>query len=55
MGGEYSDFRYDIPYYITNNSKVFKTYRWKPEINLDETLKDIYSWLIKNNMRDYFK
>ena len=46
---------YDIPYYITNNSKVFKTYRWKPEINLDETLKDIYSWLIKNNMRDYFK
>ena len=46
---------YDIPYYITNNSKIFKTYGWKPEINLDETLKDIYSWLIKNNMRDYFK
>ncbi len=46
---------YDIPYYITNNSKIFKTYRWKPEINLDKTLKDIYSWLVKNNMRDYFK
>jgi len=46
---------YDIPYYITNNSKLFRTYRWKPTISLDKTLKDIYSWLITNNMRNYFK
>ena len=46
---------YDIPYYITNNSKVFKTYGWRPTANLDKTLKDIYSWLINNDMKDYFK
>jgi len=46
---------YDIPYYVTNNSKVFKTYNWKPSINLDKVLRDIYSWLISSNMKDYFK
>ena len=30
---------YDIPYYITNNNKVFKTYGWRPTANLDKTLK----------------
>ena len=39
----------------TNNNKVFKTYGWRPTANLDKTLKDIYSWLINNDMKDYFK
>ena len=45
---------YDIPYYITNNSKIFKTYRWKPEINLDKTLKDmIHNNDSENEIADY--
>ena len=48
--------RYDIPYYVTDNSKIKKFYNWKPSRNINKILKDIYRWLIENNsVRNYFK
>ncbi|MDB4613466.1 NAD-dependent epimerase/dehydratase family protein [Candidatus Pelagibacter sp.] len=39
---------YDIPYFITDNSKVIKSYNWKPKRNILNIVKDTYNWL-KNN------
>jgi CDP-paratose 2-epimerase len=36
---------YDIPYFVTNNSKVSKTYNWKPKRNIFKTVLDTYNWL----------
>ena len=47
---------YDIPYFITNNSKVTKTYKWKPKKNIYNIVEDTYMWL-KNNksiLKKYF-
>ncbi len=47
---------FDIPYYVTNNSKIKKFYKWKPGKSIDQIIKDIYNWLIKNKMvHKYFK
>ena len=47
---------FDIPYYITDNSKIKKIYKWKPEKNINQILRDIYVWLIDNKMlKNYFK
>ena len=46
---------YDIPYYVTDNSKLKKIYKWKPSRNIDKILKDIYNWLSNNKtVRNYF-
>ncbi len=46
---------YDIPYFVTDNSKVNKIYKWKPKKNVDCILKDIYQWLSINKLlRRYF-
>ena len=47
---------YDIPYYITNNSLVSKTYKWKPKKNIYNVVMDTYVWLSnnKNNLKKYF-
>ena len=47
---------YDIPYYISDNTKIMKTYRWKPKKDIKNIVKDIYSWLFKNkkNLIKYF-
>ena len=46
---------YDIPYYVTDNSKLKKIYKWKPSRNIDKILKDIYYWLSNNKtIRNYF-
>lgn len=48
--------QFDIPYYVSDNSKVKKKYKWKPKKNLDTILKDIYNWLSKNkSIKKYFK
>ena len=39
---------YDIPYYISNNSKVQKTYKWEPKYTIIDIVKDTYLWLDKN-------
>ena len=46
---------FDIPYYISNNNKLRKFYKWKPSRNIDVILKDIYHWLSDNKIiRNYF-
>ena len=46
---------YDIPYYVSDNSKLRKFYKWKPSRNIDKILKDIYYWLSNNKLiRNYF-
>ena len=46
---------FDIPYFITDNSKVKKTYKWKPSKNIDQILNDIYKWLLQSKkIRNYF-
>ena len=47
---------YDIPYYVSNNKLVTKTYKWKPKKNINSIVKDVYIWL-KNNkykIKKYF-
>ena len=36
---------YDIPYFVTSNKLVSKTYNWKPKKNLLEIVQDTYNWL----------
>lgn len=40
--------KYDIPYYVTDNTKIRKAYNWRPLINLNGGLTEIYNWMIKN-------
>ena len=48
---------YDIPYYVTNNSKVNKIYNWYPQKRIFNIIKDIYSWMISNKkiLKKYIK
>ncbi|MEC7136638.1 MAG: NAD-dependent epimerase/dehydratase family protein [Pseudomonadota bacterium] len=47
---------FDIPYFVTNNNKVKKFYKWRPLKSIDQILKDIYIWLHDNKMIiKYFK
>jgi len=39
---------YDIPYFITDNSKIQRAYNWKPKRNMKQIIKDTYNWLIVN-------
>ena len=39
---------YDIPYYLTDNSYITKTYKWSPKKNIMNIVKDTYKWLIEN-------
>lgn len=39
----------DIPYYVSDNSKIIKKLGWRPKISVDETVYEINSW-IKNNI-----
>jgi len=47
---------YDIPYFITDNSKVTRAYGWKPKKNISNIIKDTYKWLKinKSNLIKYF-
>ncbi len=47
---------YDIPYFITNNNLVSKSYGWKPKRNILKVVIDTFLWL-KNNksiIKKYF-
>ena len=39
---------YDIPHYITDNSKVKKIYGWLPEKKFIQIVKDLNFWMLKN-------
>ena len=46
---------YDIPYFVTSNKVITKTYKWKPKRNLLDIVNDTYSWLInqKKTIKKY--
>ncbi len=47
---------YDIPYYISDNNLITKTYNWKPKKNIKDIAYDIFIWL-KNDqhkVKKYF-
>tara|TARA_B100001741_G_scaffold307382_1_gene302146 strand:- start:1191 stop:2219 length:1029 start_codon:yes stop_codon:yes gene_type:complete len=47
---------YDIPYYVSDNKKIFKFYNWLPKKNIDQIIHDIYFWLITNqNIKRFFR
>ena len=41
---------YDIPYFITDNKLVTKTYGWKPNKDIKDVVNDTFQWL-KNNKK----
>ncbi len=47
---------YDIPYYISDNSKIWRFYKWKPKRNIYRVVKDTYKWLLinKKKINKYF-
>ena len=46
---------FDIPYFVTDNSKIYKFYKWRPLQSIDRLLYDIYIWLNENkNFKKYF-
>jgi len=46
---------YDIPYFVTDNKLIRKTYKWKPKRNLLDIIQDTYNWLIsqKKTIKKY--
>ena len=42
---------YDIPYFITDNKKVMKTYTWKPKKNINDIVNDVYEWMYVNKIK----
>ncbi len=49
--------KYDIPYYISSNNKIYKYYKWKAKINFRNILKKTYNWMTINQqtLKKYFK
>tara|TARA_Y100000590_G_scaffold135961_1_gene155571 strand:+ start:3603 stop:4625 length:1023 start_codon:yes stop_codon:yes gene_type:complete len=47
---------YDIPYFVTDNKIVSKTYNWKPKKNMFDIVNDTFLWLSKSKIkvRKYF-
>ncbi len=45
----YEDRAGDIPIYITDNSKITEKTGWKPEITVEDTIKEISGWINKNS------
>ena len=39
---------YDIPYFLTDNTKIKRIYNWLPKKNINNIIFDIYFWLKKN-------
>ena len=46
---------YDIPYYVTDNSKIKKKYKWKPKYSKKQIISDILDWIKTNrNLKGFF-
>ena len=47
---------YDIPYFITDNHKVSRVYKWRPKKNINKIVYDITTWINnnKNLIQKYF-
>jgi len=48
---------YDVPYYITDNSKVKKIYNWSPKKSFLHIVQDVYKWMVfnKKTLKKYIK
>ncbi len=47
---------FDIPYFVTDNNKIKKIYKWTPSRNINQLIKDIYFWLkTQNHLKNFFK
>ncbi len=47
---------FDIPYYVTDNKKIKRFYKWNASKSVSQIVKDIVIWLEKNKMvLRYFK
>ncbi len=48
--------KFDIPYFVSDNKKIYSVYKWRPKKNIDHILNDIFYWLDKNKkiLRGYF-
>ena len=48
---------YDIPYYVTDNTRVSKLYDWKPKKNINDIINETYLWMKSNlkKLKPYFK
>ena len=47
---------FDIPYFVSDNKKIKKVYKWSPKKNIDKIITDIFYWLKKNKkiLKGYF-
>lgn len=46
---------YDIPYYVSNITKVKRLYKWYPKKNLNHIMNDLYNWMrINKNILNNF-
>ena len=46
---------FDIPYFVTDNSKIYNYYKWRPIRSIDSLIVDTYKWLYKNkSLKKYF-
>ena len=51
-----STSKFDIPMFVTDNNKISKIYKWRPERNINHILNDIFVWLKSNKkVLGYFK
>ena len=52
-----STSEYDIPYYVTDNSKVKKIYKWNPKKKILHIIQDMYKWMLSNKkiLKKYIK
>ena len=46
-----STSNYDIPHYISDNSYVSKTYKWKPLKTIYNVVYDTYIWILNNKLK----
>ena len=48
---------YDIPYYVTDNSKVKKIYKWDNKKKILHIIQDMYKWMKSNKkvLKKYIK
>ena len=51
MGRIISTSNYDIPCYISDNSYVSKTYKWKPLKTIYNVVYDTYIWILNNKLK----
>ncbi len=57
IGSKKHTSEYDIPYYVTNNSKVKSLYKWHPKKKILHIVQDMYKWMLQNKkiLKKYIK